>query len=1110
MIKKEVIKQRRQEIAEVRHADSVYRDIIARENEREDYEKRWFWELLQNAKDSVEGKERIKVKVEITDDMVSFSHSGSPFELDDILSLIVQGSSKNNQEGKIGRFGTGFITTYLLSKEVYITGKLLNNGGCFHFLLNRNARDNKHFYCLQRKSNEQFDESIREQSYLGDDEFQTQFVYTLDEKGKETARKGLENLDELIPITQLFNEQIDSVIVIQNGETKTFFKSNLQIYEQENIHEFKISSVIENKEFLSLKAFLHKGNKYDACIITHNVDGNETILPFTESHPRLYFTFPLIGTEEIEIPLIINSNNFDPRVERDGVYLKKESNKENESINKEIIEETLLNSLPLFAKLFNEKKINGIHELFNLGESKDLKWIDNTWFNEVKNSSFSVLSTLAIIPNNQLNKNVCLNEFIIPCSDKGVTTKGLWELLCNINVLKVPKSEEDLNNWVKVIKKNSTIQPGIYNEYNLNNVWGINELIDFVEGYNSLEELSLVISEDCILWLNQFYALIINIKETFPLEKKIALNQRNVFRKAEGMYWDEFKDETLKSISDLLKLNFPDNLFPLQVNIIHISSIESFLLEEAINKIKSKLNNLTERDFNYNDYQKGSALFLKWLIINDKKEVIADLKVLTGESKKSDESFIYSHFPKTEHLLLTPKVFFEREFPLYAILIRDKDCLNEVYNQYLDSDEYNYLNINGFIHLKPFVIKEDFASIKLLEYLVIDENDLNTLRDNEGQLKYKFKIRYTDFAYLTTSDGHIYARNNSKKSSFERFDFLINEAVEKDPFFDEDIQEIKIDKLGKSIFLRLCLWVYRAKKLNWVNIKNENSDNKFVAETPSSKNLSDLIKDDQSHTKTIRGAKQQLFLNKLNVGVSDLIRNTLPNDELRISWDKAITNMITSNVNPQLVEEIFNDPYIQKEYENRLNARNLITRNQKIGALIEKLFNDYIGQLNKSGEPINIRRKPFGSDYILTEESSDLVNENNEQEIFKINGWLIELKATGKKYASMTPLQVKTATEHKENYAVVIVPLQGVAPDIEYLKQNAKVISNIGERMNNRFTDFNEVELKKNKLSLEEEGISVNIEDSNIRFKVRSTIWEEVGINIETFIKNVISKIKTN
>ena len=39
MIQIEQIQQRRHEIAELRHADSVFRDIVARENERQDYEK---------------------------------------------------------------------------------------------------------------------------------------------------------------------------------------------------------------------------------------------------------------------------------------------------------------------------------------------------------------------------------------------------------------------------------------------------------------------------------------------------------------------------------------------------------------------------------------------------------------------------------------------------------------------------------------------------------------------------------------------------------------------------------------------------------------------------------------------------------------------------------------------------------------------------------------------------------------------------------------------------------------------------------------------------------------------------------------------------------------
>src|SRR5690606_33892335 len=114
-------------------------------------------------------------------------------ELDDILSLIIQGSSKNNKDGKTGRFGTGFMTTYLLSKKVQITGHLTDNKGCFQFLLNRDATNNDHFVSLQRESNEQLKNSISESSYLGEDEFQTKFTYSLSEKGKETAKIGLQN-----------------------------------------------------------------------------------------------------------------------------------------------------------------------------------------------------------------------------------------------------------------------------------------------------------------------------------------------------------------------------------------------------------------------------------------------------------------------------------------------------------------------------------------------------------------------------------------------------------------------------------------------------------------------------------------------------------------------------------------------------------------------------------------------------------------------------------------------------------------------------------------------------------------------------------------------------
>ena len=1104
MIQKEQIQLRRQEIAEIRHADSVYRDIVARENEREDYEKRWFWELLQNAKDSIEDDEKIQVKIEISEDEISFSHSGNAFELDDILSLIIQGSSKNRKSGKTGRFGTGFMTTYLLSKEVEISGKLTDNQGCFHFLLNRNASNNDDFFKLQQESNEAFSNSIREDSYLGTSPFQTKFTYKLDDKGKFTSEIGLKCLDELIPITQLFNEQIESVTVIESSNTKTFTKSFITQHQTEGsiISEWEVYTVLNGSKDRNLKAYISQNKAYEACIITHYANGIETVFPLTNNYPRLYFTFPLIGTEEIGVPIIINSTKFDPRIERDGVYLKKITETANEFQNKEIIEQALKDCSISFSNLFSSKEIDGIFELFNYKLAKELKWIDQEWLNQVKNEVINKLSSKSVIRFSGGEKwFTSLNNLTVPYSTSKENIRGLWDLLSLIRDFKVPLIAE-LEQWITIAENIAKLRGLETDVFKLDFVWGVGSLIQYIEEKGTLEVIEKIIDSGAENWLNDFYSLIIRSSNGFPLDKRILLNQDRELRKGEGMYWDKFANDDLISISKLTELNFAGKLISRNITSFPITGINDFTKQDAINELKSFVNDLSEFDFSDLNLLKCNALFLKWLIAQNQKEIIRDLKVLTGANKKNEENYNFDHFPKAEHLLLSPKPFFESLFPMYSNLVRDKDCLNEGYNEYLGEEDYKYLDENGFIHYNPIVIRNENANLKILELLAVNESDLSPIRDGEGQLLHKVRITYSDFAYLTATDGHIYGRNTTQKSSLDRFKFLLKEAVEKDTFFENDLQEVRIEGIEKPLFFRKCLWVYRAKRLTWVNIKaeSENAETKFISETPSSKNLSELLRGDDSLIKDIRGSKQQLLLNKLGVGVSDLIRNTLPSDALRLSWDKAITNMITSDADPELVQEIFNDPNIKKEYEQRLQVRKLIVRNQKIGKLIEDLFREYIDKLKEQGYPINIERRPFGSDYVITEESSDFINGDNQREGFKINDWLIELKATGKDHAAMTPLQAKTATECKDHYALVVVPLDGSNPDIEYVRTNAKVIQTIGYKIEKVIPDFNEVELKKSSLNNGKEGISVNIEDQNVRFHVDSQVWLSEEKDIEKYI----------
>lgn len=1105
MIQKNEIVERRREIAELRHADSVFRDIQAREKEREDYDQRWFWELLQNAKDSVSQNDKVQVKVDVGDNLLSFSHTGHPFELDDILSLIIQGSSKANKEGKTGRFGTGFMTTYLLSKEVRISGTLINNKGCFSFLLNRSADTNDDFYRHQMESNDDFDNSIQETSYLGHDAFQTKFEYKLDPKGRQTAEIGLKSLDDLIPFTQLFNDQIDSVIVNRNGDETTYerqFISEITIKDK-TIKEWSLDTIVNKQTKKKVTAYILSNTNYEIAFLTQKTTDGESVLRLNNEVPRLYFTFPLIGTEEIGIPFIINSDKFDPRVERDGVYLKDIDDEDDQTTNRQILREALLDASVVFSALIEERKINGEYEIFNYKQSRDYKWMDQQWFNSIKEEVIDELSSKSIIRVVGKSEPIAFENLNIPYSWKFECSEKFWILLSQNRAFNIPNFA-DTNQWVNIMENLCGILAQKIDDHT--SVRNIADIIYFIENLTDLETLKQDLTVDFANWLNDFYSIVNSLYDAFPLDKKILLNQYSEFRKAEGMQWDDCKDSELIIISRLLSINFDQRFISNLINRFTIAGISNIDKQEAINELKNKVNDVKKQLLVENQIQEAIARMLRWLIDNRQVDVIRDLKILSGNNK-SEEEFIFETFPKGRHLLLSPKLFFEQKFPLYANVIREKDCMHHIYHKILTNVHFEFLDKNGLIHLSPLVVRTEKIDLKTAELLIVKADDLSLLKDEEGKLKHSFDLMFSDFAYLTNTEGHIYDRSSTSKASLERFRFLLLEAVEQDTFFEDDIQEVEVE--SRKIKFYKQLWLYRAKKLQWVYVKNEgdDKDRKFSSELPSSKNLSELIKNEDALIKAIKGYKQQTFLNRLGVGVSDLIRNTLASDELRENWDKAITSMITSDVDPELVGEIFNDPGIQKEYEKRLNQRKIIKRNQNIGKIVEQLFRDIIVELMQSGFLIDIKRRPFGSDYIITDESSDLVNDNLELELFEINSWLVELKATGRAYAAMTPLQARTSTENKHNYALIVVPLNGTEPDRDYIKSNAIVISNVGEKIANIIGDFYDVEFKKNILFEGKDGISVNIEDQNVRFKIGSEVWEiEDFDTIEKFVHGKFCK----
>jgi hypothetical protein len=105
-------------------ADKIRKTLLNIRNVPEISEKRWIWELIQNAKDVPNNFGRVEIKIELTKESLKFMHNGQYFSVENVLGILQQVSSKdsNNKDEQTGKFGTGFIGTHLLSGKVNISG----------------------------------------------------------------------------------------------------------------------------------------------------------------------------------------------------------------------------------------------------------------------------------------------------------------------------------------------------------------------------------------------------------------------------------------------------------------------------------------------------------------------------------------------------------------------------------------------------------------------------------------------------------------------------------------------------------------------------------------------------------------------------------------------------------------------------------------------------------------------------------------------------------------------------------------------------------------------------------------------------------------------------
>lgn len=378
--------------------------------------RRWIWELLQNAKDVIIDDGQIEIN--LTDSAVEFSHNGSPFQHSNLLAILSQRSTKapsytddekqtffdrlfseegiNNDDAKkflntSGRFGTGFMTTYLLSKKIslesiYTTSDRIKS---FVISLDREAETPDQMKEKVKKSFASFTELEQSNDtennisdYKEGSKCYTKFVYEYDAEGKKIAEIGIADLHKSIPFTLSFVEKINSVKVIEYGKVTTYTRLKPLTFNSVSI--VRIEKETENdKALIEIAKVSEKHDALTISIPVENIGESKYKILFpNEATPRKFISFPLVGSETFPFPVIINSPLFNPADDtRSSVSLNLSGSFQYDKkvhLNRAIFEK----SIGLYKQLLSfasEKNWENIHYLAKSDLPID---VDKIWYQQ--------------------------------------------------------------------------------------------------------------------------------------------------------------------------------------------------------------------------------------------------------------------------------------------------------------------------------------------------------------------------------------------------------------------------------------------------------------------------------------------------------------------------------------------------------------------------------------------------------------------------------------------------------------------------------------------------------------------------------------------------------
>jgi len=1060
-------------------SQAVFKHLRKLEDHKEQFQCRWVWELLQNARDAARLGDGAKVELVLGPQELLFRHDGKAFSEEEVAHLVYHGSTKLATEKAVGQFGSGFLSTHLISKTVRVRGHL-KKGDEFDFVLERHGNSPQELAQTMDESWQRFKDSRRSTSQ--NDTQLTEFAYHLEPIVKTVVEQGIEALQRHAPYVLAFNDALGEIHLDQRESVSSIRKGTPEEL-RTGIALVPIERQPTDEERGRIQIALACDD--DVCVaVLLRLEAGETIVELDQTTPRIFVAFPLLGTEDFCFPAIMHSDAFVPEEERDGIPLKGES--ETNTRNQEAVKR----GFELHVGLIEVATARGwlkAHRMLHLPPFAAKTWLDRRWYRDIVADKLVDSARSREILKTIEGKTLTPQESWVPMSPK-VPPMDLWNLGSRLSagLSKLPQ-REDAEEWTAILLSWSEFIDDDLAA--LPEAFTIEKLALHVSGMTELNSLGAgLVSSEPVAWLGEFYDLISRAGEISLLDKfELLPDQNGTLRKRVDLQRDDDVDEDLKSIASQLGLNVKSEL--LHQGISHPEILGNLRVKsesEVLTTVAQRLNERCEQDPSEETVRHACVSLFWWVVARERLADLQGLPVLTSVEGTGENQIIplrrLAH--DEERIPLAPPSCWPEKARPFAGLFPRRFILSSEYTEECgDKEPWRRVADEGYVRLSPV-----YDKTAIVEAFIDVDTDSEQEQHHSDSL-----VRGSDIAFLTGSGGSIIDTvRGSKAKGRELLHFLISFVLAED---DEALAEVEsVCTCSETHRHFRAFWLTPIKVRKWVRLDKTSS-------LPTAKSLAQLLEDKTDLIDMLRMREAARLMKALGISMADLSLRSISGDEdERFELDSSLARMVgAAHSGPtrihELADEISECPEALDWIRERRKKREDVRKNQEVGQAVETLLRQHLESLG-----FHVERTGIGSDFEIAYE-----HEADEVDIrVKVSGkgksFLIEVKATVDMTAKMTEKQASTAVEEKDSYLLCIVNRSPGGPLETQVREGARFVHDIGERLGNLWSRYRHLQETRNITPTRDEDIELEMDQGITRFRVGAAVYA-TGLNFDELVE---------